>query len=58
MRYMCAQVFKDKNFQKIDPKQLKIGSQPLGEGGYGAVYKAVLLTVSNNNAYKVIHTNL
>ena len=48
MYTLCAQVFEDKSFQKIDPKQLKISTQPLGEGGYGAVYKAVLLTVSSN----------
>ena len=40
------QAFEDKKFRKIDPKQLKIGSRPLGEGGFGAVYKSVLLTVN------------
>ena len=39
-------MFEDKKFQKIDLQQLKISSHSLGEGGFGAVFKAVLLTVT------------
>ena len=40
-------MFEDKKFQNIDPKELRISTQPLGEGGFGAVFKAVLLTVTS-----------
>jgi len=32
-------MFEDKKFNKIDVKLLEMESQPLGEGGFGAVYK-------------------
>ena len=49
-------MFEDKKFQKIDPRQLSISSHPLGEGGYGAVFKAVYLTVTikSNQIYGCI----
>ena len=49
------QAFEDKKFRKIDPKQLKIGSRPLGEGGFGAVYKSVLLTVNSYHIMGNLH---
>ena len=41
------QVFEDIKFTKIDKKMLEKESKPLGEGGFGAVYKATYLTVTN-----------
>lgn len=45
MQTLLAQVFEDIKFNKIDIAKLEIEDQPLGEGGFGAVYKAVYLTV-------------
>jgi len=36
---MILQMFEDKKFNKIDVELLETESQPLGEGGFGAVYK-------------------
>jgi len=38
-------MFEDKKFNKIDVKLLKMESRPLGEGGFGAVYKTKYCTV-------------
>ena len=38
-------MFEDKKFNKIDVKLLEMESQPLGEGGFGAVYKTKYHTV-------------
>jgi len=38
-------MFEDKKFAKIDHKLLEREEHPLGEGGFGAVYKSKYLTV-------------
>jgi len=38
-------MFEDKKFNKISYKLLKTEKHPLGEGGFGAVYKSKHLTV-------------
>ena len=49
-------MFENKKFHEIDIRQLKIDSKPLGEGGFGAVYKSVFLMVSStlHNSYGCI----
>jgi len=38
-------MFEDKKLNKIDVELLEMESQPLGEGGFGAVYKTRYWTV-------------
>ena len=38
-------MFEDIKFNKIDKQLLDIEKHPLGEGGFGAVYKATYLLV-------------
>jgi len=38
-------MFEDKKFKKISENLLDMESQPLGEGGFGAVYKSKYLNM-------------